>query len=194
MLHEIAEEISLKLVINKLIPIENRSFYTYGIELSLNDICILFSITLIALLLDKVIVSLLYVITYCVLRQYVGGYHCKTYMRCFSTTLILYILMLIFNTYLGSARVVVSYVLVGIAAPLIFILAPVHYRDDPDDDINRKKYRVRSLIWLFLSIIGFFLASLFHLSEISFAIAWGVFMVFLLMLPPVYMNLLKVRR
>lgn len=50
MLQAIAEEISLRLVANRVISIEKRKYYTYGIELVLNNLLIFLSITLIGVL------------------------------------------------------------------------------------------------------------------------------------------------
>lgn len=50
MFNSIAEEISLKLVADKLIPIDKMKYYTYGIELVLNNLLIFLSISVISFL------------------------------------------------------------------------------------------------------------------------------------------------
>lgn len=194
MMQAIAEEISLRLVANRIIPIEKRKYYTYGIELVLNDLLVFLSIAIIGILTGKFFISLIYALTYCPIRNYVGGYHCKTHMKCYFTTLSLYILMLITNYYLSSNRLIVSYILIAIAIPAIFIFAPVDYGNDPICDEDRKKYRVRSIGLIAIAFVVFVLTSVLHQTEISFAISWGIFMVFSLMSVSLFSNLSESRR
>jgi accessory gene regulator B len=190
----IAEEISLRLVANRMISIEKQKYYTYGIELVLNDFLVFLSIALIGTLTGKLFTSFIYALTYCPIRNYVGGYHCKTHMKCYCTTLFLYISMLLFDYYLSDDRLIVSYILIAIAIPAIFIFAPVDYGNDPICDEDRKKYRVRSIGLIAIAFVVFVLASVLHRTEISFAISWGIFMVFSLMLVSLFSNLSKARR
>jgi accessory gene regulator B len=190
----IAEEISLRLVANKIIAIEKRKYYTYGVELVLDDLIIFLTISIIGALTGKIIISLIYAVTYCPIRNYVGGYHCKTHMKCYFTTLFLYIAMLLFNYYLLNSRLIVSSILIAIAIPAIFIFSPVDYGTDPISDDDRKKYRVKSILLLTIAFCGFILATTFHQTEISFAISWGIFMVFSLMLLSLLTNLSESRQ
>ena len=194
MIQAIAEEISLRLVANRMISIEKRKYYTYGIELVLNDLLVFLSIILIGTLTEKLFISLIYALTYCPIRNYVGGYHCKTHMKCYYTTLFLYISMLLFNYYLSDNRLIVSFILIAIAIPAIFIFAPVNYGNAPISDEDRKKYRVRSIILITIASAGYVLTSVLHQTEISFAISWGIFMVFSLMLVSLFSNLSESRR
>ena len=185
MLKAIAEEISLRLVANKMISIENRKYYIYGIELVISDFLICLSIFGLAILTGKIVISLVYAITYCVLRSYVGGYHCKTYAKCFFTSLSLYIIMLILDFSIKNSKLIVSCILLIIAVPIIVIFTPVDYGNDPLDETAKRKYWTKSIIFMILVIIAFIFASIFHQPEISFAMSWGIFMVFSLMLPSV---------
>lgn len=194
MIQAIAEEISLRLVTNRMISIEKRKYYTYGIELVLNDLLVFLSIILIGTLTGKLFVSLIYVLTYCSIRNYVGGYHCKTHMKCYYTTLFLYISMLLFNYYLSDNRLIVSFILIAISIPAISIFAPVDYGNGPINDKDKKSYHVRSIVLIAIAFAGFVLTSVLHQTEISFAISWGIFMVFSLMLISLFSNLSEVRR
>lgn len=194
MLQFISEEISLRLVANKIISIDNRKYYTYGIELVLNDLLIGLSIALTAVLTNKVVMSLAYCLTYCPLRSYVGGHHCKTCFRCYCTTMTLYFTMLILNEFLAENKMLISCILIGIAVPLILLFAPVDYGNDPLDNAAKRKYHVKSIAMAAASVAVFILACAFHKAEISFAISWGVFMVFSLMLVSVISNSMEWRR
>lgn len=102
--------------------------------------------------------------------------------------------MLLFNYYLLDNRFIVSLILIVIAIPAIFIFAPVDYGNGPICDNDRKKYHIKSTILIAIAFAGFVLANVFHQAEISFAISWGIFMVFSLMLVSLFSNLSEARR
>jgi accessory gene regulator B len=180
--NSIAEEISLRLVADKLIPIDKMKYYTYGIELVLNNLIIFLSITVISILTDNVLISLAYVLTYCPIRNYVGGYHCKTYAKCYFTTLTLYILMLISDTYLSGNRLIVSCILFVITTPIILVFTPVDYGNGTISNDDRKKYRQKSAMLIVIALLGYIFSIVMHQQKVAFAISWGIFMVFLLMM------------
>jgi accessory gene regulator B len=191
--NSIAEEISLRLVADKLIPIDKMKYYTYGIELVLNNFIIFLSITVISILTDNVSISLAYVLTYCPIRNYVGGYHCKTYAKCYFTTLTLYILMLIFDTYLSGNRLMVSCILLVITTPIILVLTPVDYGNGTVNNDDRKKYRQKSAMLIVIALLGYIFSIVIHQQKVAFAISWGIFMVFLLMMRSLLSNLSEMR-
>lgn len=192
MFNSIAEEISLKLVADKLIPIDKMKYYTYGIELVLNNLLIFLSISVISFFVDKVFISLVYILTYCPIRNYVGGYHCKTYLKCYITSMSLYISMLIFDTYLTNNKLIVSFILLVITIPIILILTPVDYGNGPISNDERRIYRQKSAALIAVASIVFFLAKLLHQTEVAFAISWGIFMVFSLMLCSLFSKKIRI--
>lgn len=193
MLSSIAEEISLRLVADRLIPIDKMKYYTYGIELVLNNFLIFLTIAVISLLTDKIFISFVYILTYCPIRNYVGGYHCKTYQKCYLTTLILYVSMLFFNQYLSTNRLTISFILFAITIPAILILSPVDYGNGAISKDERKTYRQKSAMLIAIAIVGFVLAIVLQHTEIAFAISWGIFIVFILMLLSVFSKLYETR-
>lgn len=182
MLSFIAEEISLRLVANRHISINKMKYYTYGIELILNDIMIFLSIAIISILSGKIIISIAYALTYCPIRSYAGGYHCETYKKCYLTTMVLYISMLFLNQFLSNYRFIVSLILIAIAFPVVLILSPVDYGNGPISNDERRKFRMKIIVLLTIAVTGFIIAVVLHETEIAFSISWGIFIVFFLML------------
>lgn len=193
MLKTIAEELSLRMVANKIILIEDRKFYIYGIEVILNDLLIFSSVALIAILSKTVITSLIFTIIFCSLRAYVGGYHCKTCARCFCTTMALYISMIILNTYLVSTKFMISCILIGISVSVIFVFAPFEYNNSLTYT-KRRRYRKFSIILTLVAILSFIISIAFHKFEISFAISWATFAVLFLLMLSILSKLLQSRR
>lgn len=190
MLKMLAEEISLQLVISKIISIDNRSYYTYGIEIVLENIITFLSILIVAILTNSLLISIVYIIVYCPIRSYVGGYHCKKFYQCYLTSLTLFILLIYFNYNFSYYKGLISIILLVISSFTIFIFAPINYSKKLLDELATRKYKIYSSVLTILAIIGYALFAILKFSEISFAISWGVFAVFILMLVSLIDNLL----
>ena len=188
MLKVIAEELSLILVANKIIAIENRKYYIYGIELIINDFLIFFSISVIAIITNTIVISLIFSVTFCALRAYSGGYHCKSYSACFGLTLINYVGMLLLNNLIEDNKFIFCCVIIGFSIPTIIKFAPIEHINNPLDNIQKKKCRRLSLLIVILCIVSFIVTSVFSKLEISFAISWSIFAVWLLMLPTILLE------
>jgi len=172
MLKKLSEEISLLLVSNKIISIENREIYIYGIELLLSNMITFIAIIFISIVTKTFLISMLYSLIFCSLRIFAGGYHCKTYISCFFTSISIYILMLVLNFQLDSIKSILSIILVVLFSPIILMFAPVEHENNPLTAEEKVKYR-KCCIIITLAIIALFIVSiLFSLFEISFIISW----------------------
>ena len=131
MLRFIAEEITLYLIANKIIKIENRSFYIYGIELFINNLFITATIAIIALVSKTILLSLIFATTFYFLRAYSGGYHCKKYIQCYFFSISIYISLILANAYIGNYKSMISIVLLCASLPIIVIHSPVEHKNNP---------------------------------------------------------------
>lgn len=188
MLRMIAEELSLVMVANKIIPIEDRRYYIYGIELVLNNVLICLFIAAIAIITKTILISIIFSLSFCMLRAYTGGYHSKTYLRCFCISVINYIVMLILNETL-EYKFILSCVFLGISVPLIIKFAPVEHKNKPLSIEQKKRYKRISILILSLITAGFIATCFFSKLDISFAISWATFGVFILLFfPKIHLN------
>jgi accessory gene regulator B len=182
-LKEIAEELSLILVTNKIIKLDNRKYYTYGIELILNDTVTFLIIGIIAISTNMLLDSVVYLLVFCILRAYAGGYHCKTYVQCLITSLTIYSFMLLLDTYIANdLKLIISFILMAISCPVIFIFAPISNENSPVTEAQEKKYKLFSRILVIAIIVVFTLSISLANCRFSFEISWAMFAVFILML------------
>lgn len=160
MLTKMAEEISLQMITHKIIKIEDRDYYIYGIELLLCNLFIIAGITAIAIVTGTIVTSIIYSLAFCLLRAYAGGYHCKTYLKCFCTSIGIYICMVATNLGLAQHKNILSVLLLAISIPIVFIFAPVVHENNPLEELEKVKNRK---ITLFLLLV-FFVVSLIGLA------------------------------
>lgn len=183
MLEFLAEKLSLKLVTNNIIDENKREYYTYGIELVLNDTMIFLMIGIIAVITNTVLISLIFSISFCCLRAFTGGYHSKSYLGCFCTAFINYISMLILTHLIFSGNyVILECIMMFASVPIILKFSPVENFNSPLDILERKKYRNISYILISLYMLIFIINIKFFPSILSVVIAWSVFSTAALML------------
>ena len=112
--------------------------------------------------------------TYLFLRQYSGGYHCKTPMRCMAFSMLLYLSMtFIYRTGTDITKIILlSAAVLSFAAVVRF--SPSESEGNPLTDEERKKYRiiasVTSGIYLLLSAATF----ISGLDMIFYPLTWSL--------------------
>lgn len=100
-----AKDISLMLIANNIITFENREAYSYGIELFLFKTSLYIIVGVIALITHTLIPSIIFVVSYTLLRQYNGGYHCKTAEMCMIVSILMYLIfLLLYKLDYGNTR------------------------------------------------------------------------------------------
>lgn len=179
----LAQELSLKLVTNNIIDDSKREYYTYGIELILNDIMIFLMIGFISIITHTIVISFVFSLLFCCLRAFSGGYHSKSYLGCFCTALINYIAMLIItNLIFSKTYIVLENIMIFASTPIILILSPVENINRSLDISEKNKYRNISYILISIYLLIFIIDINFFHSKLSIVIAWSVFSTAALML------------
>ena len=132
-------------IVDKLIVLsgdEDRETIEYGLSILLDGIITITVIMALGILFGKIVESCIFLLFGIVGTSTLGGFHCKTKLRCMVSTLIMWGLMLM-GTYqlkfLGrNTNVVVSSVIMLV---LVAVLAPAQHENKPltAHDIQRNK-------------------------------------------------------
>jgi accessory gene regulator B len=148
----ISRNISGSMVKNGIVSPSNQELCRYGIQqifMTLLNV----SVTLaIALLMNMLAESVLFMAAYISLRRYAGGYHSRTPLRCcvFSGVMMAVVLSAIRFIEFSA---VVCLVVAAISAVVIVLLSPVADANKPLDEVERKVYRRRALIILSVELL-----------------------------------------
>ena len=93
MLHALSEKIAdFLLDKNDEYPLE---VYTYGMELIISTLVEFLILLIIGVFLGELVDTLIFVVSFSLIRFYTGGYHAKTYFRCGVVTVITFLSVLI---------------------------------------------------------------------------------------------------
>lgn len=147
MVNHLAETFATKMVIKKIIDIDDKECYVYGLELLISKIIVFGVILVISIITQTIIPSIIFTSSYIFLRQYSGGYHCKTAEMCMLVSIFIYLIFLIT---LKLSLLYLDIYLLGLSAISYFIVllfSPLADANKEIDDDEKKKYKTISLIF-----------------------------------------------
>ena len=155
MFHAISERIADFILSENEEQKDNREVLIYGIEILISDVVNLFVVLLTGLLFGHILCSLVFFISFAVLREKTGGYHADTHLKCnvvlfINTVMVMFIISWLtdkdYMLFIVVAAAVFSGIVIGIFSPR----DNVNKRLDAD---SKKKFKLQSLtIWGFLCI------------------------------------------
>lgn len=152
-MEEISSKITEWLIKQQVIQRDDMEIYQYGLFHMIMNLADIISIILISLYFGKIELAVIYLVFFCVLRKYAGGYHAKTIVGCYIITLSTVTLMFGVVNYWNTSLSSMIWVWV-IVSLNIFILAPVQSQNKKLDEMENLVYRRRALaIWVVESSI-----------------------------------------
>lgn len=172
MYKNIADNLANLLSANKIIDINNQEAYSYGLELFLFKFTLYIIILIISLLTGSFIISLVFTASYMLLRQYTGGYHCKTSEACMLTSILIYTFMLLLYNLKLNNLTLFFFVIIPISYLIIILKAPIENENNPLDTDETKKYRILSIIISTLLTVLSIITFIFDFKQFAFPIAY----------------------
>lgn len=151
----------------------------YGMEMLISSILNLLIIGILGLIFQKVPQTFIFLLCFCTLRPYAGGYHAPNYLLCSLSFTIMYCIIVL-NPYVVNEAVVA--VMFGLSAGIIWILSPVEDLNKPLGTERRSMVQKKARILLLVEVIAFIITSVMHNQMVHTFIAYAVCYVALLML------------
>ena len=153
-----------RMVTYSLIPLEDKPFYSYELQVLLESIIAHFSIMLLALLCGYFLEVFLFTLSFSLLRMHTGGFHCKTNIGCIimsiaTCTLVVYVCLMAEHHYW-----IITLMVLG-AAIVIFVVGTVN---NSKLDLSHDEYvetARASRKWLQVLIIGLVLLRLLNVGS-----------------------------
>ena len=152
---KLAAAITNKLSEWEIIDNNKYEIYVYSFEVLISYFVFFVVFLLMALLTQTFFESICYLVGFCILRHYAGGYHAATYLRChllFSFTHLLFIF--ICKNISSEWNYIVFFSLTLYVLSSVFIFAPVDNVNKPFTEREFFRYRIKSRLYaVALSII-----------------------------------------
>ncbi len=174
MLKKLSKKISALLVANNIVQIDQQDAYIYGLEIFLQQVVFFFIIFILALITRTILLSFIFVVVYKVLRQYTGGFHCKTSGKCLIVSVLTYI-PLIFLYYFNNPLVdIIVGIVALISSFVIFVFAPVESENKSLDQNEKRKYHIFSILITIITIIVMSSSFLLEIKSVFYAVSWSL--------------------
>lgn len=146
---KLATAVTKKLSELDVIDKDKFEIYSYSFEVLISYSVYFVVFLLISLLTKTFFVSLCFLVGFCILRHFAGGYHTSTYLRChllFSFTHLLFILLyriVLHQWYLVSCLFLILFIVL-----CVFIFAPVDNVNKPFTEKEFKQFRFKSRLYI----------------------------------------------
>lgn len=177
-----------KLYHHSNLPSENKTTYIYGIELFLSTFISCCSILLLSFLLEKIEIGVFFLLFFISLRLVTGGYHAKTYLRCFILSNFVFIICFFTINYLQKIDSL-SICLAALSLSIFVIIkySPIKNANHP---LSEKQYsknkRLSHYLILFETGIVLVLYFCFHSFLLLSSAAVSISAVAIMMVIPLF--------
>ena len=174
MYKHLAESLATLLAANRTIDIDRQECYSYGLELFLFKFTLYIIILIISLITNTFLISLIFTVSYLLLRQYTGGYHCKTAEACMITSIFIYALMLLLYN-VGICNYSVYLLICNLPSYLVILIrTPIENENNPLEISEIKAYRIISIIVSSILIVLCVVLHLLSLNNYIFPISFAM--------------------
>lgn len=135
---------------------EEYEIYLFGMEQLLSSIMNMVSVLIIGMILGVLLESIIFLMAFKFIRQYAGGYHASTRIRCYLLSIMTIITVLSVIKYVSMDEIILV-TLSGLASIVILLLSPIDTENRRIDAVERIYYRKKTIIiWvieLFIAVM-----------------------------------------
>lgn len=147
MFKDAADDITFLLIKDKIVDIENREIYAYGLEALLLNFANILTAFLISVISGTLLHFVVFMLVFVPTRMFTGGYHAKTSESCYIKTTIIYALTVFLAKYLSWIfKGYFAILLLVITVALVIISAPVEHKNNPLSTNERRKNRIIAIV------------------------------------------------
>lgn len=146
MIKTMADKLSEKLIGEKVILMEEKEIYSYGLQLLIATILKISGLMILGYLTGNVLEMIIFVISFGILRTFAGGIHANSYLLCFITTVIVaYLSILVSHQFEGSDSIAVLSIILLLANIIVYRFSPIDSPNKPLTDTEKVINRKRSI-------------------------------------------------
>lgn len=172
MMKGISIKISSFLCENNIVEKDKQELYTYALEIFLSSTLHIFTTLFIGFICGMPLESLTMYLVFSLVRRYAGGFHAKTPLRCYLTSVAAIILMLILiKVFTKLENDMVFYVTLTISNLTIWIASPI---ESTNKKLSYKEKKVFKAVSIALSCIITALAvMIYEIFAVNFGVSIG---------------------
>lgn len=144
---KITQRITDELVLIKIIDPEESELYKYGLQQGALILLNILTILIVGKIFGMLLESVVFMVTYIPLRTYAGGYHARTQLKCYISSVVLIIAVLLGIRFIPWTNFIILMISI-ISGLIIYILSPVADSNKPLNVTEVKVYKKNARIIL----------------------------------------------
>lgn len=140
-----------------------RAIYIYGFEITISSLAVMLSVFILSCLCGAVYTSFTFSLIFVSIRLFSGGYHAKTYGRCFILSNAVYLICFDAARLIQTLRIeFLCPFLVLSSMAVVFMLTPIKNKNHPMSDVSYRKNR--NISWQITACEGLCILIAYFLS------------------------------
>lgn len=155
-MNKISVKLVNSLIENDVIKKEEEEIYLFGFHQGFTLLLHMLTVLAIGLLSGMLLESVVFMVAYSPIRQYAGGIHAKTPVRCYFVSIFL-IMVVLYVIKLNIWNFTLMLGVTFISSLILFLLSPVEDKNKPLEEIEisiyRKKANQLNLVLVVLAIV-----------------------------------------
>ena len=170
------DKLTKVLIDRRIVTNDNREIITYGLSTGIELILNLITTLAIGLILNMVLESVVFVLSFAYIRVYAGGYHLKKAVNCYlvSNSIVALVLLTVMRTP-KEYMVSISLILLSISIPIILQFSPIGTRNKHLSCHEKYYFRQKVFIYVSIELIIILILLLFGMITLAFLMSLGVF-------------------
>ncbi len=165
---------------NDVIKEEDKELYEYAFSITVSALIHIVTIVVLGITFGLVAESIIFYICFIAIRKFAGGYHAKTAGRCYISSVVLSVLLLVVLKLLTNN--INSIVVIGVFAISLFsvgcicTLAPLDTENNVLSNKEKSIYGLIARIIALLMFVLFMVCVFLNLYNIALPLGFGIFM------------------
>lgn len=175
MISKLSEKIIQRLLSRSIISHDEKDLYEYGLFMIISYI-VFFVVSLsIGFALNVLLESVFFFVSFCMIRNYAGGFHANKETQCmFLTTLSILVGILIIRLLIDHNAVVVSCIIISLSAICFFLLKPLSSSQKQISAEEMSCYHRKVSRLTLMCVFFFLLCLILNKYSIAFSLSSGL--------------------
>jgi accessory gene regulator B len=174
MLSKASESLTNRLISVGIVKAEDFDIYQFGIENTILKLIHMVSYIVLGLILGRLPELIIFLAAFIPLREYSGGFHAKTPLRCYIVSCITVFTVLLILRFSPTDMMNYSIPIALVGSFLLFLVIPVEAKDKPLDDSEKIYYKSKGGFLILLALILTLIFKMLELDKVGFILSLAI--------------------
>ncbi len=189
LISKLSERIAAGLKQSSIINEDDVELYAYGFYILISKLLFLIIALILGVILNIVFESIVFYVSFSIIRAYAGGVHANKEWKCFLYTSVSIIMCALgIKVFINLKPTVLFAVILMISSLIIIIISPLDTKEKPLSAKEKEKYYMISAIVLLSYILVILLLSKLGIMKVCYAIMIAIFLESILLMAGLVQN------